>query len=108
MFTTNVGNTDRVIRIILGIVLLVVWYLAPGHGLRWLPLALGIVALVALDIVVFGKSTFIYLWLGPGGIERWVSYPVILWQVAFGAYLLGSGGTVSLRHPRDTESPVEP
>lgn len=45
MFTTNVGNTDRVIRIILGIVLLVVWYLAPGHGLRWLPLVLGIVAL---------------------------------------------------------------
>lgn len=45
MFTTNVGNTDRMIRIILGIVLLVVWYLAPGHGLRWLPLALGIVAL---------------------------------------------------------------
>ncbi len=70
--------------------------------------ALGIVALVALDIVVFGKSTFIYQWLGPGGIERWVSYPVILWQVAFGAYLLGSGGTVSLRHPRVTESPVEP
>lgn len=45
MFATNVGNTDRVIRIILGIVLLVVWYLAPGHGLRWLPLVLGIVAL---------------------------------------------------------------
>ncbi len=45
MFNTNVGSTDRMIRIILGIVLLAVWFLAPGYGLRWVPLVLGIVAL---------------------------------------------------------------
>lgn len=45
MFNTNVGSTDRVIRIILGIALLAVWFFAPGYGLRWVPLVLGIVAL---------------------------------------------------------------
>lgn len=45
MFKTNVGSTDRVIRILIGLALLAWWYLAPGMGLRWLPLVLGIVAL---------------------------------------------------------------
>jgi hypothetical membrane protein len=29
--------------------------------------------------------------LGAGGVERWVAYPVVLWVVAFGGYLLGGG-----------------
>ncbi|MDI3335952.1 DUF2892 domain-containing protein [Defluviimonas aestuarii] len=45
MFKTNVGGIDRVIRILLGLALLAWWYFAPGMGLRWLPLVLGIVAL---------------------------------------------------------------
>ncbi|MCB2129426.1 MAG: DUF2892 domain-containing protein [Rhodobacteraceae bacterium] len=45
MFKTNVGGIDRIIRIALGIALIAWWYLAPGMGLRWLPLVLGIVAL---------------------------------------------------------------
>ncbi|WP_336037799.1 DUF998 domain-containing protein [Halobacterium yunchengense] len=28
--------------------------------------------------------------LGSGGIERWVAYPLILWILAFGGYLLGT------------------
>ncbi|WP_336035368.1 DUF998 domain-containing protein [Halobacterium yunchengense] len=30
--------------------------------------------------------------LGSGGIERWVAYPLILWLLAFGGYLLGTPG----------------
>jgi hypothetical protein len=45
MFKTNVGNIDRILRIVLGIALIAWWYFAPGMGLRWLPLVLGIVAL---------------------------------------------------------------
>lgn len=45
MFKTNVGMIDRVIRILLGIALLGLWYTAPGLGWRWVPLVLGIVAL---------------------------------------------------------------
>ncbi len=45
MFKTNVGGIDRVIRILLGIALLAWWFFAPGMGLRWVPLVLGLVAL---------------------------------------------------------------
>lgn len=45
MFKTNVGTADRVIRILLGVALLALWYLSPGLGWRWVPLVLGIVAL---------------------------------------------------------------
>jgi hypothetical membrane protein len=31
--------------------------------------------------------------LGGGGIERWVVYPLILWTLAFGGYLLGTADT---------------
>lgn len=30
--------------------------------------------------------------LGTGGIERWVAYPLIIWVLAFGGYLLASFG----------------
>jgi hypothetical protein len=26
--------------------------------------------------------------LGEGGLERWIVYPVVLWLVAFGRYLM--------------------
>ncbi len=45
MLKTNVGATDRVVRIVLGLALLAFWYLAPGLGWRWVPLVLGLVAL---------------------------------------------------------------
>ena len=41
--------------------------------------------------------------LGAGGVERWVAYPVVLWVVAFGGYLLGAAsparGRLSRRRP---------
>jgi len=45
MFKTNVGGIDRVLRIVVGLALIAWWYFAPGMGLRWLPLVLGIIAL---------------------------------------------------------------
>ncbi len=45
MFQTNVGGIDRALRIIIGLGLILAWYLLPGHGLRVLYLVLGIVVL---------------------------------------------------------------
>ncbi|MGL4281060.1 MAG: YgaP family membrane protein [Albidovulum sp.] len=45
MFKTNVGGFDRVLRIVVGLALIALWYFNPEMGLRWLPLILGIVAL---------------------------------------------------------------
>lgn len=45
---------------------------------------LGLVCLAAL--AVFGLD--MNLGLGPGGMERMIAYPVLLWGVGFGAYLM--------------------
>lgn len=39
-------------------------------------------------LVIGGPSPLEFL--GGGGIERWVVYPLILWVLAFGSYLLGT------------------
>jgi hypothetical membrane protein len=46
---------------------------------------LGALSLVALAL--FGSST--YLGLGPGGMERMIAYPALLWAVGFGGHLIG-------------------
>ncbi|MGE5225698.1 MAG: DUF998 domain-containing protein [Planctomycetaceae bacterium] len=66
--------------------------------LRTVEAALGAAALAMfLATFVHGGSTPIAD-LGDGGAERWIAYPVILWLVLFGGWLL-AGGTRS--EPRD-------
>jgi hypothetical protein len=36
--------------------------------------------------------------LGEGGIERWNSYPIVLWMVAFGSHLLSAETTRTDTH----------
>jgi hypothetical protein len=45
MFKTNVGNVDRIIRVLAGIVLLGAFFIFPGHGYRWIYALLGVIAL---------------------------------------------------------------
>ena len=47
---------------------------------------LGISSLVAL--VLFGIQ--FYSGLGAGGMERMIAYPVLLWAIGFGGYLMAS------------------
>lgn len=47
---------------------------------------LGIESLAAL--VLFGLE--FYPGLGPGGMERMIAYPVLLWAIGFGGYLMSS------------------
>jgi hypothetical membrane protein len=54
---------------------------------RYVSLTLGLVSLASL--VLSGPLSSSEL--GAGGVERWVAFPVVLWVVAFGGYLLGAG-----------------
>lgn len=54
---------------------------------RYLSAILGVICLAAL----FSSGAFGDTKLGEGGIERWVIYPVVLWLMALGGYLLGAG-----------------
>jgi hypothetical membrane protein len=51
--------------------------------------ALGTVALAATALGVLFLEWAPVAELGEGGIERWIVYPIVLWLVAFGGYLLG-------------------
>ena len=60
-----------------------------SHKLQKPPLSyfsviLGTLSLFAL--VLFGSG--VYLDLGKGGMERMIAYPVLLWTVSFGSYLI--------------------
>jgi hypothetical protein len=46
MFKTNVGGIDRILRILVGVALLVAFFLFPDAGYRWF-LLIGVVPLVS-------------------------------------------------------------
>ncbi len=54
--------------------------------LRYISILLGVIGLVALVLFVTGN----YLGIGLGGMERMIVYPVLLWGIAFGAYLMAT------------------
>ncbi len=52
----------------------------------YISVIMGAMSLVSL--VLFADQ--IYLGFGPGGMERMVAYPIMLWATGFGGYLLSS------------------
>ncbi|MFQ6073678.1 MAG: DUF998 domain-containing protein [Candidatus Bathyarchaeia archaeon] len=63
----------------------IVSYRLQKPPLSFLSVLLGAMSLAALAL--FGSST--YLGLGKGGMERMIAYPVLLWAVGFGGFLMG-------------------
>jgi hypothetical membrane protein len=54
---------------------------------RYFSVILGIIALVfAIGPYITPAVAF----LGVGGAERWVVYPIVLWLIGFGGYLMGT------------------
>lgn len=53
---------------------------------RYVSVVLGIMGFVALAL--FASGTF--LDVGLGGMERMIAYPVLLWGISFGGYLMAS------------------
>ncbi|WP_327053818.1 DUF998 domain-containing protein [Halomicrococcus gelatinilyticus] len=52
----------------------------------------GISLLVLVSVFFYGlvlREPTPLAFLGSGGVERWVAYPLLLWVPAFGGYLLG-------------------
>lgn len=54
--------------------------------LKYLSLLFGIIGLFFL----FTASIFMPI-MGGGGVERWVAYPIVIWLIGFGGYLMGVG-----------------
>jgi hypothetical membrane protein len=72
-------------------------------ALRWFSLTLGVITLLSLAyIVIGGMDAPITRSLGDGGAERWVAYPVVLWQMVFGGALMGQGRVLHLQVGQST------
>jgi hypothetical membrane protein len=65
---------------------------------RYISAILGGCSFLAMMLSV----TNIYLGLGPGGMERMVLYPILIWLLGFGAVLLSSGENI-VRDPGTVE-----
>jgi hypothetical membrane protein len=63
---------------------------------RYLWILLGSVALGATVLALDAFRTWAPMaQLGEGGLERWIVYPIVLWLVAFGSYLLATPASPS-------------
>jgi hypothetical membrane protein len=69
---------------------------------RYLWTTLGAIALGATVLGVFFLGWSPVAELGEGGIERWIVYPIVLWLVAFGSYLLAIANPTDTRNPAGT------
>ena len=57
---------------------------------------LGAVALLSFFLAFLGAfSSGFYLGLGLGGMERFIVYPIYLWMLGFGAYLIGDSSSTT-------------
>jgi hypothetical membrane protein len=85
-------SVGSVIGIFAGVVVALCSYRWTGAPLRYLLLVLGLVSLLAA-VVEFGSygSALMERTLGPGGWERVIVYPLLIWEMAFGTYLLSVG-----------------
>ena len=58
--------------------------------LCFVSIILGAVTLSAVILFMLGQgNSDFYLGLGVGGIERFIVYPLLLWMLGFGGYLIG-------------------
>ena len=54
---------------------------------KYVSVVLGGVSLLMIAAAAFGREQPVGF-LGPGGVERWIVYPVTIWIAAFGGYML--------------------
>ncbi len=54
---------------------------------RYIGIAFGLVALATWFMAIFSPAV-LFSSIGMGGTERWIAYPIMLWLVGFGGYLM--------------------
>lgn len=64
-------------------------YKVTAPPFRQISVILGVASLVSVVLGLFFLRWSPVAALGVGGIERWMVYPVVLWLIAFGGYLMG-------------------
>ena len=87
LFPENTGDPHAVFALmgfLFGALTAIISYKVVRQPYSWFGVVLGLISLASLFMFIGGT----YLGLGPGGMERLVLYPSLLWYVGFGGYLL--------------------
>lgn len=91
LFPENVNlaihTIGALMAFILGGISAVFAYRLTHPPFRYFSLLLGAISLASLELFVSGS----YLGLGVGGVERMVVYPMVIWLVMLGGYLMATG-----------------
>lgn len=58
--------------------------------LRYIVAGLGVIPLANLVAYIVLQDGWFVTGLGLGGLERWIAYPIVLWLIGLGGYLLGA------------------
>ena len=82
------------IAFIFGGLLPIASYRVLGKPLSYLSVVMGVLSLSAMVLLSaqysFSLGEQYFLGLGPGGMERMIAYPIVLWATALGGYLMAS------------------
>lgn len=56
---------------------------------KYISILFGSITLLTFIMAVFASGLLISF-IGVGGLERWVAYPIMLWLTGFGGYLMSN------------------
>jgi hypothetical membrane protein len=98
IFPGNTGGIHALfamLTFVSGGVAAILSYRVLSAPMKYISVVLGAIGLSALLLYVFMGDSSPFAPLGIGGVERWVAYPIILWAMGFGGYLMGRNATTS-------------
>ena len=88
--TGAIHDTIALVAFIFGPLTAIAAYQMERGLLRYLSVAIGLGALVPVTMhLVLGDASPIRALMGPGGEERLIVYPLLVWVTGFGGYLIG-------------------
>ncbi len=82
-------GASALLAFIVGAIAAIATYTYAKPPFKHISATMGAATLVGAFLFIVGEDMG-YFGLGLGGMERMVTYPLLLWLIAFGGYLLGS------------------
>lgn len=89
-----IHSVGAVIAFIISPIVMILAYRQITTRFKYFSAILGVISL-GFAVLEFGAyySSIVQQNLGPGGAERLILYPIIIWLIGYGSYLLAKAGT---------------
>jgi hypothetical membrane protein len=95
-FNVAIHSIGAVITFFSAVVIMFYSYRIIQSPFRYFSVCFAVITLAATLILFLGYSSpFVQQTLGPGGWERVIAHPILIWSIGFGSYLL------SMRSPQE-------